>query len=159
DYFEYGDSGHAAAEQNTYTGDFIVYRYFNVAATASPAQGGSVAGAGVIREGNSVTLVATPNTDEKPYRFVRWKTAAGKLLTTDASYNFTPTANTSLVAEFELPLYTVSTERNIAAGGTVSGAGGYRWGSELAARATPAPGYVFERWENVADNSQLGVDP
>jgi hypothetical protein len=156
DYFEY-DTDHTGAEENTVTGDFLVYRYFDLSVTAEPTEGGSVSGGGTYREGSSVTVTATADTSGKPYSFVRWKDSNGTFLTTNPSYTFTADENADLVAEFELPLYTVETSQNIAAGGSVSGAGGYRWGTAATLTARPAPGYLFERWEDADTGTELGT--
>ena len=158
DLYEYGASGHEAAEQNTVAGDFIVYRFFTVSTASSPAEGGTTTGGGVVREGTSVTVEATPDTSTKPYTFVRWKSAAGALLTTDPVYNFLPDANIDLIAEFELPLFTVTTSRSPEAGGTVSSGGGFRWGSTIVLSAVPRPGYNFDRWEDLDSAITLGTE-
>ena len=49
-------------------------------------------------EGSTVTLVATPDTYKK---FVSWTDANGIVVSTDATYTFTATENTSLVANFD----------------------------------------------------------
>ena len=155
DLYEYSGSGHAAAESNVTESDFIVTRYFTVSTSAAPAEGGTVTPGSTIQEGNSTTVEAVANTAVKPYEFVRWKSAAGALLTNDPVYNFIPDANISLIAEFELPLYTLTTSRNDPDYGTVSGGGGFRWGSVVNLRANPLPGYLFTRWEDADDNSNL----
>ncbi len=158
DFYEFGLNGHSEAEENTTQSDFIVFRFFTVGTSATPVEGGTVTSGSTVREGTSVTVEATPDIITKPYRFVRWKSGSGALLTTDPVYNFLPDSNINLIAEFELPFYTVTTSRNIDAGGTVSGGGGFRWGSVITLRANLLPGYLFERWENADTNANLGTD-
>ena len=74
-------------ELNTYT----------VSATPSPTGSGTVTGAGTYSHGASVSLVATPNTG---YRFVSW-TSNGTEVSTNSTYTFVVTSDTSLVANFE----------------------------------------------------------
>ena len=72
----------------------------NVAVSADPAAGGTVSGGGTVEAGSSVTVNAVPNAG---YTFVAWHagTAAGEVVSTNASYTLQPTANTTLVAVFE----------------------------------------------------------
>ena len=57
-----------------------------------------------VNKNSTVTLVATPSTG---YRFVNW-TSGTSPVSTDATYEFTATGNTSLVANFEQTQYTVT---------------------------------------------------
>ena len=66
-------------------------------AAASPAEGGTLTGAGTYDESTSVTVTAAANPG---YHFVKW-TEGGSEVSTDASYSFTLTANRNLVAVFE----------------------------------------------------------
>ena len=67
-----------------------------VSVSASPAAGGSATGGGNFPSGSSRTVTATPNAG---YKFANW-TKEGSILSTTASYSFTLTANTSVVANF-----------------------------------------------------------
>ena len=69
---------------------------YTVSASALPAEGGSVTGAGTYASGAEATLVATPN-DE--YEFVNW-TKGGEEVSTDSIYSFIVTENVTLVANF-----------------------------------------------------------
>ena len=118
---------------------------YTISASANPAEGGSVSGAGEYEEGKTVTLTATPN-DE--YRFVNW-TENATVVATSASYSFTASANRTLVANFELKpaaKYTISASANPAEGGSVSGAGEYEEGKTVTLTATPNSGYKFVNW-------------
>ena len=81
--------------------------------TATAGAGGSVTinGEAVsqksVNENSTVTLVATPQTG---YNFVNWTSGTSTVVSTDATYSFTATGNTSLVANFEKTGYTVSVE-------------------------------------------------
>ena len=115
---------------------------FTLTATANPAEGGSVTGAGVYEEGTTVTLTATPN---EGYEFVSW-TNGGAEVSTNATYSFVINANLALVANFkavEATVYTISIE---AVNGTVTGAGVYEEGATVTLTATPADGYNFKNW-------------
>ncbi|MEE0860135.1 MAG: starch-binding protein, partial [Paludibacteraceae bacterium] len=66
---------------------------YTVTATA---ENGSVTGAGEYEQGSEATLVATPDAG---YAFVNWKKGE-EVVSSEASYTFTVTANTDLVATF-----------------------------------------------------------
>ena len=68
-----------------------------IAASASPADGGTVSGAGSYETGSTVTLTAKPNSG---YKFVRW-VQGGIEVSTSNPYTFTCTDDCSLTATFE----------------------------------------------------------
>ena len=115
---------------------------FYVTATANPVAGGTVTGGGHIREGNSCTLVATPT---GCYQFVNW-THGGQVVSTNASYTFTPTEDIDFVANFEANPFTITASVDPATWGTVTGAGTYDCGATCTLNATPATGYQFVNW-------------
>ncbi len=112
--------------------------------SASPAAGGVVGGGGTFAPGKSVTLAATANPG---YEFVNW-TEGTKVLSSNAGYSFTVSANRTLVANFRsLPAQCVVTlSANPADGGTVSGDGTYQEGSSVSVKASTAEGYEFVNW-------------
>ena len=77
---------------------------YAVSASANPAAGGTVTGAGTYNHGATVTMTADPATG---YAFVNW-TENGVQVSTDASYTFTFTGARTLVANFTPILYTVT---------------------------------------------------
>ncbi|MEK6552844.1 MAG: InlB B-repeat-containing protein, partial [Bacteroidota bacterium] len=93
--------------------------------------------------GSSVTVTAAANSG---YRFVNW-TEGNTVVSTSASYNFTISANRTLVANF-VQQYTVTTSSNPTAGGTVtqSGSGTYNTGSSVTVTAAANSGYSFVNW-------------
>ena len=131
----------SGSSKATYTNIDCVSEY-TLTATANPAEGGSVTGAGVYEEGTTVTLTATPN---EGYEFVSW-TNGGAVVSTNATYSFVIKKNLALVANFkavEATVYTISTE---AVNGTVTGAGVYEEDATVTLTATPADGYNFKNW-------------
>ena len=68
-----------------------------VSASASPADGGYVSGAGVYDIGSSCTLTATVNDG---YTFANW-TENSEVVSTEATYTFEVTGDRNLVANFE----------------------------------------------------------
>ncbi|KAF0094832.1 MAG: fibronectin type III domain-containing protein [Puniceicoccaceae bacterium 5H] len=147
DFYEYGSADHATAEDNVADADFTVYRYFHLDVAAQPTDGGSVTGAGTYREGESVSLDATPDTSSLPYTFSRWTKVTGELLSTRPDYTFTPTQDLSLVAHFTLPSYAVTVSKTLPEGGVVTGGGSYSHGSTATLTAAPKPGYLFSGWQ------------
>ena len=115
---------------------------YNISTSASPVEGGTVAGAGDYNYGQEVTLIATANTG---YSFTNW-TEDGSVVSTNANYTFTVSANRTMVANFEINTYTISANANPAAGGTVNGAGDYTHGQTVTLTATANTGYNFVNW-------------
>ena len=70
---------------------------YQIAATASPAAGGTVTGAGPYNCGATATLTATA---ANGYSFVNW-TEGGNQVSTSAPYSFTVSGNRTLVANFK----------------------------------------------------------
>ncbi len=127
----------------TITAVFRVLEQFTIAASAAPATGGTVSGAGTYYEGKTVTLTATPNDG---YAFAYW-TENDTTVSTDATYSFTASADRALQANFRaLEQFTIAASAAPAAGGTVSGAGTYREGSAVTLTATAKPGFTFVNW-------------
>ena len=65
---------------------------------------GTAAGGGVCEIGIPVTVTATP---AEHYAFVNW-TVGGNVVSTDPAYEFTPTGDTQLVANFALEKFTIT---------------------------------------------------
>ena len=115
---------------------------YTVSAIANPSGAGTISGAGTYASGASVTLTAAPATG---YRFVNWS-EGGTAVSTSQSYTFSITANRTLVANFSLVSYTISTSSIPAGGGTTSGGGSYNYGESATVTATPLTGYRFVNW-------------
>jgi CUB domain/Divergent InlB B-repeat domain/Secretion system C-terminal sorting domain/Fibronectin type III domain len=69
---------------------------FVIQASVSPANSGNLSGVGIFQAGASVTLTATPSIG---YTFSNW-TENATIVSTNAVYTFTATANRTLVANF-----------------------------------------------------------
>ena len=116
---------------------------YTITATAAPVAGGTVTGAGDYTNGADVTLTATANTG---YKFVNW-TENGAVVSTDATYTFTASADCDLVANFaELTSYTVTAAASPTEGGTVSGGDTVTEGTEVTLTAAANDGYKFVNW-------------
>ena len=131
----------------TVTGDIslvanFMVNSFAIYATASPAEGGTVTGAGTFNYGETCTLTATPNTG---YTFVNW-TKEDVVVSSEATINFEVTAEATYVAHFILKSYSITVAANPTAGGTVTGAGTYNHFATATLTATAATGYTFVNW-------------
>ncbi|MCR5588157.1 MAG: T9SS type A sorting domain-containing protein [Bacteroidales bacterium] len=118
---------------------------YNVTVAADPANGGTVTGGGTYAYGQTCTVVATV---ANGFTFINW-TENGSFVSSNLSYTFTVTANHNLVAHFTenpLPTYTITVTAKPEEGGTVVGGGTYQEGQSCTVRATPAPGYTFDKW-------------
>ena len=128
-------------EGGAYVANFALNTY-TIAATADPAVGGTIQGAGTYAHGESATLTATAATG---YTFTNW-TKNGQVVSTNASYTFTVTSAASYVAHFTLNTYAITATANPAVGGSIQGAGTYNHGATVTLTATAATGYTFVNW-------------
>ena len=81
-------------------GETVSVNMYQLAAVASPAEGGSInvyPVAEQYEEGSEVTLTATENFG---YDFVNWTNAAGEEVSTEAKFKYTVTSNETLTANF-----------------------------------------------------------
>ncbi len=118
---------------------------YAVVLSSNPVAGGSTYGSGSYDVGSTVTVIESPNPG---YTFVNW-TESGNIVSTSSSYQFTLTANKTLVANFtSIPAlqFAVILSSNPAAGGTNSGSGSYTAGTSVTVTATPNTGYTFVNW-------------
>ena len=124
-----------------FTADPVTYA---ISTSSSPAEGGTVSGAGTFASGSSRTVTATANSG---YTFANW-TEGGNVVSSAASYTFTLVGNRTLTATFTADpvTYAISTSSSPTAGGTVSGAGTFPSGSSRTVTATANSGYTFANW-------------
>ena len=124
---------------------------YTVTTTASPAEGGTVAGTGEYAQDTEVTLTATANTG---YRFENW--TVGSNTETANPLTFTITENITATANFvALTQYTINATANDANMGTVTGGGTYYEGETVTLTATPTTGYRFVNWSNSSTDAKL----
>lgn len=115
---------------------------YTISTSSSPSAGGSTSGGGTYNHGSQATVTATPSSG---YLFVSW-TESGSIVSTNVSYSFTVSSNRTLVANFSLITYIVTTSSSPSAGGSTSGGGSYSPSSSVTVTATPASGYQFVGW-------------
>ena len=115
---------------------------YSITTSSSPSGGGSTSGGGTKNCGSSVTVTATP---ASCYTFVNW-TEGATVASTSASYTFTANANRTLVANFALTTYSITTSSSPSGGGSTSGGGTKNCGSSVTVTATTNSGYNFVNW-------------
>lgn len=128
--------------------------YWTVAASAFPAEGGSVTGSGSYASGSQVTVKAQP---AGGWHFVKW-TEGGAELSGNADYTFTVTGNRTLVAVFERnddptppqpATYTV-TVQNDGNGTAFASPTSAAAGTTINLTAAANSGYHFKKWQVVS---------
>ncbi len=103
-----------------------------------PTNGGTVNGAGIYHDGNTVTVTASP---AEGYGFAGWYEGETKV-SSNNPYSFTADGNRTLEARFRKFKVTATSSK----GGSVSGGKEYPYGSTATVTATPAEGYGFMGW-------------
>lgn len=117
---------------------------FNVNASVSPANSGTITGDGTYADGSSATLVASANAG---YVFSVWM-ENGAEINVSPSITFIVRSNRNLVATF-LPVgsgRTITTSSLPANGGSTAGDGEYAVGASATVQAMPNAGYKFSKW-------------
>ena len=123
----------------------IIAGNFALNLSSNPVAGGTTIGAGSYSPGSTATATASPNTG---YTFVNW-TDNGNVVSTSSNYQFTLSANRTLVANFSLipsSQFAVILSSSPAAGGTTSGSGAYNAGTSVTVTASSNTGYTFVSW-------------
>jgi uncharacterized repeat protein (TIGR02543 family) len=134
------------ASNRTLTANFtpVALSQLTLSLISSPTDGGTTNGKGTYVIGSSVTAIATKSTG---HTFVNWTEAStGTILSTSPSYTFVLNNSKTLIANFVLNEYTVST---IAVNGTIASTPSqatYSHGSYVILTATPNTGYTFTNW-------------
>ena len=123
---------------------------YEITATASPEEGGSVSGAGTYAHGAEVTLTATPAAN---YDFDSW-TENGTEVSAQPEYTFTAEEDRDLVAHFTHLGYILSLSVQPEGAGHVEAdpqQDRYHQGEEITLTATPAAGSQFLHWEDATE--------
>jgi hypothetical protein len=123
-------------------GSFTFEQQWAVTTSSSPSNGGGTSGGGTYDDWTTATVTATLNSG---YTFANW-TVGGSVVSTSASYPFTVSADTALVANFTQITYTIAVSASPSIGGTVGGGGTFASGTSQTVTATANSGYVFTNW-------------
>jgi hypothetical protein len=150
-FVNWTENGTVVSTANPYdfnvTGDrdlvanFSLIGALTINASAAPAAGGSVTGAGSYMNGDNVNLIAAPNAG---YSFANW-TEGGTVVSSSAAFTFTASANRTLVANF-IAGNTITATATPISGGSVSGGGTFAPGTSVTLTAIANPGYTFINW-------------
>ena len=120
------------------TANFRLEDLYLLTIIVSPAEAGTVTGAGEYPPNHSIMVTATPNTG---YDFVNWTKDGVEFLTPNF---FTIDDDMVLTANFALKTYDINVSST--AGGTASGGGAYTHGDEVTVTATAEEGFTFVYW-------------
>ncbi|MCF7789333.1 MAG: putative Ig domain-containing protein [Prosthecobacter sp.] len=113
-----------------------------ITTAVSPVNSGTTTGGGSYADGTSITVVATA---APGYKFSKWK-QGGSNVSSAASYTFTVTADTALVATFT-PVYYITATSNPPAGGTTEADSlSYNSGDGGNLTAFPTAGWQLVNW-------------
>jgi len=118
---------------------------YSISLEANPENGGTLTGAGIYAEGETITLDAISNDG---YDFINW-TENGSIVSTNAQYMFQLLEDRNLTANFQAAqptVHLISLTANPAEGGTISGNGEYSNGQTATVSASAASGYSFVNW-------------
>ncbi|CAD5256763.1 MULTISPECIES: M6 family metalloprotease domain-containing protein [unclassified Imperialibacter] len=115
---------------------------YEIQATPNIAGAGEIKGAGTYSYLEAAEVTATPSAG---YSFVNW-TENGQARSSNVTYGFTVLGNRTLVANFELQSFAITTISNPVEGGSTTGAGNYAYGSSVSVVAMPEAGYNFINW-------------
>lgn len=112
--------------------------------SANPTLGGTTSGGGSFVLGSSVTAVATPRTG---YTFLNWTDVATDMVqSTSASYTFVLNKSKTLVANFKINTYTITTTATNGNVVKTPSQLNYNHGTSVLLTATPNVGYTFTSW-------------
>ncbi len=129
----------------TYTAKFNANKYV-LSLNNENESLGFVRGEGTFLYGNSVTIIAFPNTGVS---FLGWYGNDGTLVSSLKSYSFKmPYEDVAYTAKFEWTPYSISVNINDTSMGVVTGDGSYTYGQNVTLVATPNNHYSFFGWYN-----------
>ena len=140
----------ALSSDKTWVANFKVIPAAQLAVvlSSSPAAGGTTAGSGAFLPGTSVTVAANHNVG---YSFISWTDLlSGAIVSTSPAFTFVISTNRSLVANFSIDKFTITTT---AVNGSVTANPSqvnYNYGTNVQLTAIPNVGYVFTSWSGDA---------
>lgn len=140
----------------------VFRKVYTITLNTSPANGGTVTGAGTYDEGKEVALTATPANN---YLFVEWQDAEGGCVSTLPSYKVTPTADVTYTAVFRVKeRYALEVDvtpdddwGSVTQNPTPNEDGQYVEGVAVTLTAVPSQYCTFVAWKDV-DGNTLGTN-
>ena len=149
----YVPCGMASNYQNaTYWNHFSNYNedypyYVNVSSSNSTMGSAIVTQVPSCTNNGQAIVTATANAD---CFFVNW-THNGNVVSTNATYSFTPTENMHLIANFADSQVIITAVADPVIGGTVTGGGTYNYGNTVTLTAMANTNYTFVNWTENGD--------
>ncbi len=129
------------SEDRNLTANFELASH-SLSVSASPLEGGYVAGAGSFTHGDSTSISAIPATG---YVFSNWN-GNGIADPNSSSTSVTVTSPNTVTASFVQATHTVTLQSDPAQAGNLSGGGAYPYGSVIDLNASATHGYAFSHW-------------
>ncbi|MDR0207370.1 MAG: chitobiase/beta-hexosaminidase C-terminal domain-containing protein [Bacteroidales bacterium] len=148
-FVNWTESGTPVSTANPYnftaTGNRIlvanfVLNSYNIAVSANPGAGGAVGGGGSYNHFSTAIVTATPN---EAYNFINW-TEGGVQQSTNQNYSFTVTGPRTLVANFLIKTYNITSSAGT--GGTITpvGINSANYGTQPEYIIQPGSGYHIQ---------------
>ena len=125
-----------------------------ISVKAEPAEGGAIAGGGVVRDGGSCTISASPNNN---YVFTGWYEGDTLISNSGQTPINNVTEDHNFVAKFERQSCYVRTSVNNGDGGSVTGSQSVPYGGKMTITAKANDGYSFAGF--VEDNKTISDAP
>ena len=118
--------------------DIVETQFFTITLSANPTGSGTLTGGGKYYINDMATITASPIIS---YNFINW-TEGGAEVTTNSQYQFTVTEDRTLVANFQIKTYTITSSVS-GSNGTISplGTTTVNYGANETYTITPNPGY------------------
>ncbi len=127
---------------------------YTISANVSPANSGTVTGAGTYYEDTDCTLTATPN---HGYAFDNWK-QGNTVVSAEPTYTFTVTGNATYTANFHALTQHHLTYNPNQTNGTISVSPTDAYaGDIITLTATPAAGYCLDQWHVTTGRAEIPV--
>lgn len=131
--------------------------HITLTVSSNPITGGTATGGGTYHVGESVTIKASPFIG---HRFINWTDQyTGSIISSSASYTFVINTNKSVVANYSINQYTITTT---AVNGSITKNPdqlNYNHGTNLQLTAVPKAGYSFTSWsgDTIATSNPLTI--
>ena len=119
----------------------VAFEKVSYTITTSAGDGGSITGNQSVKDGESVSIAATPSTG---YQIASWSGTCGTFAKSTNPASFTVTEDCSISVSFEKVSYTITTSSGT--GGTITVNQSVEQGESVRITATPSTGYELQSW-------------